>query len=820
MPTTGENYTGNELLPPENHPRVGYRVFEILAEILQDKNDLGLPAKWMRAYELSKNRHWRNTSKKAPLVTANMLHSHRVRTVNTLTDNNPTFNVIQVGEVEGDPEKEDIFDTLLKTAEFWWTDTEQQSVLEETVLNGELYGATFEKVIFDRTLEGGLGEVETLTVDPWHIGWYPVKCKKIEKAHAVLHFYPMSVREARWRWPDMAEDIVSDSEYIKMLGDQRLEIKANSLGSTDQGYFTQIGNAIKQILSTFGTGGGKGSGDLKEETLICECWVKDYTREKLQAPAPEPAAEGQESPEAAPEVEPEPKVQAADKYPGNIRCVIVCNGGKVVLEDKPNPSINPEINVEQAAQTYLWGRFPFSKAQSHTDTGNPWGMSDFEQLEMLNIEINKTISQLTLVKDRVARVKLINPKDSGVSNNEFTNAPGIVNPSSAMAAQGIRYLDPPSINPELFKVLDIYRDLFFVVAGSFELESAQTPGREVIAYKAIAALLERAATMLRGKIRNYTKLIRERGRMYLSHVMNWYTEERFISYEQDGKKMSRAIRGTDMLLPAKLSVVSGSTMPVSRVQEREEALGLFEKGAIDAEELLKKLDWKDYKDVIARVKSGPVGEFISKLGMMGFPPSMLQAFQEISALEMNDFEKLMKQGEIPPIQQLLTPPPAEGEPQATPIEQADIQLAAAKAESEKANAELIREKTRTEQVIQATKLAGMKFDKEKLLQDRARVVSDIRNTQHQQRLSAHEAGRAASKEDFDKGMQLRDKDQAEKSSKFEQKVKAKEAGVKPPKDEPAKKIAPPVAPAAQDANQNPQGPYVEKGMGSNNEERK
>lgn len=787
MATGTDDYKGNELLPPEGHPRIGYRVFEVLSEILQHKNDLGLPAKWMRAYELSKNRHWRNTSKKAPLVTANLLHSHRVRTVNQLTDNNPTFNVVIQSE-DMDPEKEDIYQVLLKTCEFWWSDSEQQSVLEESVLNGEMYGCTVEKVTFNRQLGDGLGEVETIVVDPWNIGWYPVKCKRIEQAHAVLHFYPMSVREAKWRWPDKADEITSDDEAIKMLGDQRLEIKANSLGSNDQGYFTQIGNAIKQILSTFGTGGGKGAGDLQSETLIVEMWVKDYTRERQIVPAKADTPEGEEAIET--EIE-----QETDKYPGNIRCVIVCCGGKVVLEDKPNPSINPVLDPVQASQTYLWSRFPFAKAQSHTDTGNPWGMSDYEQLEMLNIEVNKTISQLTLVKDRVARVKLINPKDSGVSNNEFTNAPGVINPSNMAVSAGIRYLDPPAINPELFKVLDIYQSLFFQVSGSFELEQADATGKNVIAYKAIAALLERAATMLRGKIRNYTKLIRERGRMYLSHVMNWYTEERFISYEQDGQKVSRAIRGTDMLLPAKLSVVSGSTMPVSRVQQREEALALFEKGAIDAEELLKRLDWPDWKDVIARVKSGPVGEFVQKLGMMGFPPSMLQAFQEIAALDMDEFEKLMKQGEIPPIQQLLSPPPAGGP---NPMEQADVELSAAKAKVEDANARLIEEKINTERVIQATKIAGMKFDREKLTQDRARLIADIRATQTKTSLSAAESERA------------------DKSSRFERKVKAKEAGVKPDKDD----MPGPAAPAAQDVNQNPQGPYVEKGMESNNEQRK
>lgn len=763
MPTD-DQYTGPELLPPEGHPRLGYAVFEVLAEILQHKQDMGLPQKWMRHYELSKNRHWRSSSKKAPLVTANLLHAHRVRTVNTLTDNNPTFNVVQVGEVES--EKEDVFEALLHTTEFWWTDTEQQNVLECSVLNGELYGCTFEKVIFNPRLESGLGEVETVVVDPFYIGWYPVKCMDIQKAHAILHFYPMAVREAKLRWPEKAGEIVSDDEAIKALGDTRSEVKANSMGQHDQGYFTSIGNAIKQVFSALGVGGGKGPANISDEVLIVECWVKDYSRGMVD------------------------EATEADKYPGNIRCVTTCCGGKVVLDDKPNPSINPELPVDQASQTYLWSRFPFSKTQSHTDTGNPWGMSDLEQLEMLNIEINKTISQLTLVKDRIARIKLINPKDSGVSNAELTNAPGIINPSNSLAAQSLRYLDPPAINADMFKFLDIYQALFFQVAGSFELEQADATGKNVIAYKAIAALLERAATMLRGKIRNYSKMIRERGRMYLSHAMNWYTEDRFISYEQDGREVTQAIRGDHMLIPAKLNVVSGSTMPVSKVQEREEALALFDKGAIDAEELLKKIEWKNWKEVIARVKSGPIGEFLQKLEMMGFPPSLIQGLQEISTMEMDDFEKALEDGEIPMLQQLLAlPSPNEGGP--TPLEQGEMELAAAKAEVERANAELIREKTKTEQVIQATKLAGMKFDKEKLAQDRALAIAKIRADKHTQAMTDRQLG-------------IKDRETG---------IKAKSLGVKEDKE-------PKPSKAAQDRFQNPQGSYVEKGMESNNEARK
>jgi hypothetical protein len=115
-----------ELLPPEGDLQVGYRIFQLLEKVVAFKNELGLSAKWNRHYELAKNKHWKNDSKKVTLITANLLFAHRSRTVNTLTDNNPTFNIQHVGET--DEQKEEILLNLLRTSEFWWGDQEQQGV--------------------------------------------------------------------------------------------------------------------------------------------------------------------------------------------------------------------------------------------------------------------------------------------------------------------------------------------------------------------------------------------------------------------------------------------------------------------------------------------------------------------------------------------------------------------------------------------------------------------------------------------------------------------------------------------------------------------
>jgi hypothetical protein len=499
-----------------------------------------------------------------------------------------------------------------------------------------------------------------------------------------------------------------------------------------------------------------------------------------------------------------------------------------VLSDDANPSINPDLNPEQASLTYLWNRFPFSFTQSNTDTSDPWGVSDIEQGEELNIEINKTLSQLVQIKDRLSRIKIVNPKDSGVANSEFTNKPGILNPTSASTAMGIRYMEMPTIPPDLVAFVEIFQGLFSKVMGSFELEAIQKDGTGQIAYKSIAALLERAATMLRSKVRNYSKMIRERGRMYLSCAMNWYTEPRWISYEQDGSQMSQAINGSEMMIPAKLGVVSGSTMPVSRIQEREEALELFKLQAIDHEELLKKMDWADWKNVVARMKAGPDGMNLEKMRVMGFPELLLQALGEVFAMEQNDFEKAIEAGQIPPFAALL-PSPEElsgEEPDMPPAEKAELEEIAAKIEKLMAEVQLIHAKIETEKVDQQVKMAGVEFDREKLLIERAKTVSSIqRDAKADVRedvktvAGVEQSERQAQRDDVRTESELERSEQEAKQKGESHKDSLTQAEVDRKRaDKADKREDTRLALETKAAEQTVQGPYREKGMSSNNKE--
>ena len=551
-------------LPPADRPDlVGPRVFELLEAVVRDKARLGLAGKWTSHYRLGRNPAWSGAVRSGvPLVGANLLHLHRQRTVNMLTDNNPTFNVNRVGPGGDDA----LFRTLERAAAWWWTEQEQQAVFERSVINGETYGVAVEKVVFDPDLEYGLGEVRTVVVDPFAFGVFPTDCLDLQDAAAVLHFSPMPVVEARRRWPDSAERIVSDAALLASLGDGRKEI-ATGDGSRHS-LFSRFGEVVRSLAGARG-----GDGPDEDAALVCECWVRDYTM-----------------------------TDDGPLYPGFLRCVTVAGAGDLVLSDRANPSINPELAPEEAMATYLYDHFPFALANSLTDPCSLWGASDFEQLAELQGEINKCLSQLTYHKDRCARPKIINPRDSGVANAAFTNRLGIVNPTSMAAAQGIRYLEFTNNTKDIESVLGIYRDLFSQISGLGDLERAAAPDHPVIAYRAIAALIEQAATLLRGKIRNYSRLIRDRGRMFLSHMQNWYTEERWITFAENGRRSIASIHGAHCRVPARLTVVSGSTMPVSKVQQREEALALYQMGAIDRRDLLEKLDWSGRDAVLTRLE--------------------------------------------------------------------------------------------------------------------------------------------------------------------------------------------------------------------------
>lgn len=633
------------IIPPEGHDNVGHYAFFILGEVIRDKDKKKLPQKWFRNYELFRAKHWRSQGS-IKLSTVNLIWNFVTRTVNLLTDNNPTFDI--------QAENDDVAQVMHKVARHWWNETEQQDVLAESITMGEINGCVVEKVVFNPSLNNGFGDVEVITIDPHHFGFWPLNEKKANKWEAALHFYTMPVNQARRNWPNMANYITDDKLWRDQLGEHRREIfggttrgvKERGDYGVDHASFTGNINAVAKMM------GGKG------EVLILEFWVKDYSMKK-QVVEPSVMYYDEQLDElvSKPEV-----VEWVPKYPGNIRCITCCNGGDIVLEDRPNPSINPMLEPELASLTYLWDKFPFTINQSNKDIVSPWGFSSIEQLETINFEIDKCLSQLNLAKDKAVRSPIINPMDSQIPNSHFTNAPAkVVRPKNYVVAQAIGHMRPPPVNRDIEHVMTIYREMFDKISGQFDMTDPNlAKGR--MAYKTVATIIESMHTMLRGKIRSYGRMIRDRGRMYMSHAMNWFTEERMYFVEREGGTTDTgAFVGKELIIPMHFSVVSGSTMPTSRLQQREEALQLFTAGAIDVRELLERLDWPNRAEVIRRMELGQLAPIIERLDVLGVNPEIIETVQKIANMDESAYNAAvnqMKEAEANSVNQENLAPPA------------------------------------------------------------------------------------------------------------------------------------------------------------------
>jgi hypothetical protein len=708
----------------------GPAVFDIVEKIIKDKDDKGLSYWWKRCYELVRNKFWKQSSDQYVLTTANLIYTHFTRVVNQLTDHEPTFNVVPIGDGV-DEQAIDKYDILIKVIDYWWRETEQQDTYDDTVRNGETYGTPIEKYVFNMDLAEGLGDVEVIPVDPFHFGFWPLDAKKPSKCQMMVHYRPMQVSEVRRIWGDAADEVIADKKLIDKMGEERRSVSPMGDKSLSGGYSATF-SATSKLITGRG-GAGTQPDDEDDIVVVADAWIRDWTQDTRK----EKDGEGNDIEVSQP------------KYKGGIRRVVTCNFGEVILEDKDNPSINPELEDDLARKTFLYYNFPFGVGASIKDTTTVYGRTIFEQLYPLQADINVTLTQLKTLKDKSARRKLVNPLTSGVSNGQLTNSAGIINPTNVMEGQGIQWLNDPGIPADLVNHLETLKALFFLVSGSFDIDQAKMGSSNVVAYKAINALLERSAQINRDRQRNYDKLLRTRGRAFLSLAQNWYTEERFFPFEKDGKTYTLKVTGKDLILPAKLMVVSGSTLPVSVAQRREEAVMLYERGLIDDMEALKRLDYPDYMNVISRKRQGAYGELMRRLGMIGVPEPMLAAFMELASMDADKFNAEAKAGKIPPFAAILQSTAGGEDPmkniemqkaQAEAAEigakaqkaQADAQKAIADAEravseGKKAEAEiqLILEKMKSEQFMRMVQAEGVKLDWKKMEQEAARIVNDF-----------------------------------------------------------------------------------------------
>lgn len=627
-------------LPPEGSKELGKFLYNKFCICKNEKDRLGLHSKWIRNYELKRGKHFKTTNSKWPLVPINIFYIVVSRTKAHLTDSKPRFEI-----VAHDENAQEQVPLMNAAASNWWKRTMQLKKHADSIDNGETYGSTIEKMVFNPILEGGKGDVETVVVDPFKVFPWP-GVRDIQKMPYFFEIDILELEEIHRMWPESKGVIKADQQFSTntLIGKERELVKAGTVAGH---------RAQDNLPSNYAPSSGTTSELSIGRAMVIEVWIKDFTMIDEEIEQPVTMVDNNEFSETygqeieTGEVEMVKTGRQLPKYPGFIRVVHFANEGNVVLDDVPNPSINPTLPPEQVENTYLYDKIPYNKTDSNTDTSNFWSYSVIEQIEILGKEINKKISQVAAYIDKTVRPTLIMPATAGIEDHMISNLPGQKwRPINHIVSQYIRYMDVPSLPRDFYVYIELLLRLVDNITGIQDVTEGRKP-KGISAASAIIALQEKAQTMFREKIRNYDLALEEKGRMWISLMQNWYTEER--KARLSGKALETIgqfgdFRGTEMQGEFTFEVVPGSTLPKSLFVRLEQSVQLFQSGAIDQKALLEAFDWPNADEVIRRMSLGQLGVLLERLQLAGMDEETLQAVQMIGSMDEKQFNKEIAKG--------------------------------------------------------------------------------------------------------------------------------------------------------------------------------
>ncbi len=585
MPTVDHEFSLTNP-PPEGHPDVGLFAYALFEMAAQEKERLGLPERWYENHRLYRGDHWnrnrRLSKNRAHEVTANLLFANIQRTVANLTARDPVAEVHSVDGIEDDADM-----LLSQRIKNWWNNDEQGNVLARSALQMETYGITIEKFVPNPDA----GNLDVVVKDPY--SWFPAPgvYDDIQDMPYMCDAYPMDVSDVEAMFG--VEGVVADDTY-SLLGEDREDnipqpagIRTGISGAktTDHKGSIHTLQALRQVR--------------EPRALVIEVWLRDLTMEPVTVETPDGPQESEQL-----------------KYPGGIRKITLTNRGHLVLDDSPNPNVNPALDRSLGEHTYAWGHYPYAKACSYEDTTSIWGFAAAEQVGDLQAKINEILSRIAAYVSLCCMPPLVLPMDTGVSDAKITNQAGlIIRPTSTMASQGIRYLQVPNLPTNFFQALDIHLNFFDRIFAIQDVDRGETP-RNIEAASAIITLQERNAVLMRHKIRATDYLVRERGRWAISFFQNFGWQEELLDVQDE----MRLFRGTDYAgRKFNYVVESGSTITKTNLQVMQDAKELYQMGVIDRQALLESVNFPNWKQILERTAEGQLNQALQVLIEAGLP---------------------------------------------------------------------------------------------------------------------------------------------------------------------------------------------------------
>lgn len=540
------------------------------------------PSDQRRYAEIYYCQHWNGNQKdwqSTPVIPLSTAAVNSILPV--ITDNKP-----QIAIVAREPQDETISDVLRAIIEWIWEEQNCDVKLPATMLNTLIFGNGFWKILWNPSLRKGQGDIQIVDVDPTCMFFNP-EAKDIDEAEYIYHVEQMSLDRIKTLWPEKGVEVeasVKDNDIVIFRPQTNQKNGPGGLMGT------------KTVPTTTGS----------------DAWTYSSGSMERQGPAPKDSATVGER-------------WRMDRESMRWERTVVAND--VVLEP-------PTLTDFELA--------PFIHFADYKTNWSLWATGEIQLIENLQYEINKRRGMILDILRYCASPILVYDPGAGADLENLEIEPGISIPAEG-GPSAAAWMVPQMDLSGLFAVNDRDKQDINDILGNVDLVQGKRPVG-VEAGVALEQLAEAANTRLRLKVRLMEAALRRAGKILIQFIQKHYTSQRIFrvvgnEFSPDGQPQPAGVAmqntfqinrpsgmepmmgedgmpvmdemgmpqqqptydETSNLIPPDaefdVRIGAGSTLPVSRSSKFQQAITLFDRGALPMRELLRASGWEKHQDI-------------------------------------------------------------------------------------------------------------------------------------------------------------------------------------------------------------------------------
>ncbi len=277
------------------------------------------------------------------------------------------------------------------------------------------------------------------------------------------------------------------------------------------------------------------------------------------------------------------------------------------------------------AWPYMHKEFPFSR-RIHIETGRFYGESTITDLIPVQVEYNKSRSQLIEAKDKMANPQLLAPKGS-IDVRKMNTNPGLV----IEYRNGFNPPTPLPLTPlpnYVLNQIELLSNELSDISSQYEISQGRVPPG-VEAATAISYLLENQDSVLQDSLRDKEMAFEKVCRHFLSYVIQFWDGERIIRVAGRNNNFEAFLmKGPDLKGNTDYRVEVGSATPVARSAKQAQIMELVKMGMLPADVGLQHMEMGDTAKLFEQMQEDQRQAERENLKMMNGVPVPVNPWDE------------------------------------------------------------------------------------------------------------------------------------------------------------------------------------------------